>query len=127
MVTTLLDEISLALNEAGVEHFIDAQVKRFDGNKRYISIKKSPHRILFTDFFEHGYLQAIAPLDLSPQDVQRMYNIGSEKDAANEFSPYPHHYILRMPYTVADGKALLNGTFEVHEKKQFFIDVAKRR
>jgi len=127
VATKLIQTISTILTEAQIEHLIDPDLKRFDGNKPYYALKKSPRRILFTDFFRHGFLQAIVPNTLAPETVNHLYGIQGQKDPANEYCNYSHHYLLRIPYTKFKDDVLIGGKYYCHDKKGFFIDVAKKR
>jgi len=128
MGTVLLKEISIILTDAGIDHYIDPDIKRFGGNKPYYTIKRSPRRIFFTDFYKHGFLQAITPKKFTPENIWELYKIQSEIDDANSFTSYAAHYILKIPYAKSDKNIdLINSKYTCLDKKDFFIDIGQGR
>ena len=122
-VSNIMKEISAILTEAKIDHYIDPQIKRFDGNKPYFGIYRSPKRLFFTHSFERGLVQAITPKKLTPKKIERIYGINGKGDIWNKNYGSKTHYVLDIP--IKNEK--LNGKYKVDSKKTFFIDLALAR
>ena len=119
-MSDVLKEISKILDEGLVRNEIDFDARNRSGN--YLSIKHpNKRRIIFTHYFEKGYIQAMIRKNKPPEGIEKEYGI---KGTVHRKEYIKTHYILNIPITP---DMLINGKYTIQDKKDFFIDIAEDR